>query len=443
MPLPVCDTYMIMDVIHDRDDERAAAILSAVRNAAPPQARLLLIEGIIPDVPGPDWSKILDVIMLIFTGGRQRTRSEHESLCTPPASGWSGSSRQRQMRRSSRRCRPNRSLPIRPSGSADGRPAKLPREISSRCSGPPSAQAMAAQAMAAQAMACRPGGLPIGPRWRRIGPMDTAATAGYVHGYSDYEARRLADQANILADLLHAGTAYPAGSRVLEVGCGVGAQTVHLVTASPGARIVAVDLSSQSLAQARALLTARAPEASVEWRRADLFSLPFADATFDHLFVCFVLEHLPDPTRALAGLRRVLRPGGTITVIEGDHGSAIFHPDSAHAQAAIDCLIRLQSASGGNALIGRQLQPLLAGAGYGDVVVRPRTVYADQTRPEYVSGFTRNTFTAMVEAVRGEALAAGLSTAARWDQGIADLRRTADDGGTFHYTFFKAVAVNP
>jgi hypothetical protein len=115
----------------------------------------------------------------------------------------------------------------------------------------------------------------------------------------------------------------------------------------------------------------------------------------------------------------------------------------AHAQAAIDCLIRLQSASGGNALIGRQLQPLLAGAGYGDVVVRPRTVYADQTRPEYVSGFTRNTFTAMVEAVRGEALAAGLSTAARWDQGIADLRRTADDGGTFHYTFFKAVAVNP
>ncbi len=138
----------------------------------------------------------------------------------------------------------------------------------------------------------------------------------------------------------------------------------------------------------------------------------------------------------------MLRPGGTITVIEGDHGSAIFHPDSAYAQAAIDCLIRLQSASGGNALIGRQLQPLLASAGYEDVVVRPRTVYADQTRPGYVSGFTRNTFTAMVEAVRDEALAAGLITPARWDQGIADLRRTADDGGTFHYTFFKAGAVN-
>ncbi|MGH3934635.1 MAG: methyltransferase domain-containing protein [Pseudonocardiaceae bacterium] len=45
-------------------------------------------------------------------------------------------------------------------------------------------------------------------------------------------------------------------------------------------------------------------------RPADLFALPFADAASDHLFVCFVLEHLPDPQRALAGLRRVLRRRG-------------------------------------------------------------------------------------------------------------------------------------
>ena len=75
-----CDTYMIMDVIHDWDDDRAAAILSAVHNAASPQTRLLLIEAIIPDVPRPDWSKTLDIVMLILPGGRQRTRSEHESL---------------------------------------------------------------------------------------------------------------------------------------------------------------------------------------------------------------------------------------------------------------------------------------------------------------------------------------------------------------------------
>lgn len=123
--------------------------------------------------------------------------------------------------------------------------------------------------------------------------------------------------------------------------------------------------------------------------------------------------------RARGAHRRVLRPGGTITAIEGDHGSAFFHPDSAYARAAIDCLIQLQSAAG-NALIGRQLAPLLVEAGYRDVVTR--TVYADQTQPALVEGFIRNTFSAMIESVRDDALAAGLTTRAGWDRGIADLR---------------------
>ncbi|PZS34950.1 MAG: SAM-dependent methyltransferase [Pseudonocardiales bacterium] len=273
--------------------------------------------------------------------------------------------------------------------------------------------------------------------------MDTAITHPYVHGYSADEAQRLGDQANTLAELLHVGTTFPPGSQVLEVGCGVGAQTVHLVHNSPGAHLAAVDISAVSLTQAKARVAAREPAADVQWHRADLFALPFADAAFDHLFVCFVLEHLADPVAALVALRRVLRPGGSITVIEGDHGSAFFHPDSARARAAIECLVALQAAAGGNALIGRQVQPLLSTAGFLDVVARPRTVYADQTRPELVDGFTRSTFNAMVEGVRDEALAAGLITAADWDAGIADLHRTAVDGGTFHYTFVKALAVNP
>jgi SAM-dependent methyltransferase len=264
---------------------------------------------------------------------------------------------------------------------------------------------------------------------------------GYVHGYSPGEARRLGDQADTLAGLLHAGTSYPAGSRVLEVGCGVGAQTVHLVAGSPAARFTAVDISAASLARARAAVAASAPGPAVEWIQASLFDLPFPDASFDHLFVCFVLEHLPDPVAAAAGLRRVMRPGGTITVIEGDHGSAFFYPDSSAAQSAIGCLIALQAAAGGNGLLGRQLQPVLAAAGYQDIEVGPRTMYVDPTRPALVEGFTRNTFTAMVEGVRDDAVAAQLISAAEFDQGIADLRRT--EGGTFHYTFGKAIAVSP
>ncbi|MFG2213022.1 methyltransferase domain-containing protein [Streptomyces sp. NPDC048638] len=286
------------------------------------------------------------------------------------------------------------------------------------------------------------------PRTPRTPRTDTARTTGagpeYVHGYSPQEAQRLGDQADTLAALLHSGTSYPAGSRVLEAGCGVGAQTVHLVESSPGARIVAVDRSAASLAQARAHVAAARPPgapAAVAWQQADVYELPFQDASFDAVFLCFVLEHLADPVRALGELRRVLRPGGSLTVIEGDHGSALFHPFSHGAHTLVAHLIRLQADAGGNALIGRELQPLLTSAGFRDAVVRPRTVYVDGTRPALVEGFTRRTFIAMVEAVREDALRAGLTTAADWDRGMAGLRRAAADDGSFHYTFFKAVAV--
>jgi trans-aconitate methyltransferase len=261
----------------------------------------------------------------------------------------------------------------------------------------------------------------------------------YVHGYTPAETRRLTDQAQTLADLLHAGTSYPFGSRVLEAGCGVGAQTVQLVTRSPGIDLVSVDISEESLAQAKARVMSVAPEARVDWRHADLHELP--DEEFDHVFLCFVLEHLPNPHEALVRLRGLLKPGGTITVIEGDHESAFFHPRSTAAQAVIDCLVDLQASAGGDALIGRRLQPLLKDAGYDDVRAWPCTVYADETLPHLVDGFTRKTFIAMVESVRERALEAGMRTPAEWAQGIRDLDKAAESGGTFHYTFFKSVGL--
>ena len=73
----------------------------------------------------------------------------------------------------------------------------------------------------------------------------------YVHGYDPRENERLRDQAGALVDLLHSDTAYPRGSTVLEAGCGVGAQTVTLARRSPGARFTSVDVSADSIAEAR------------------------------------------------------------------------------------------------------------------------------------------------------------------------------------------------
>jgi hypothetical protein len=68
-------------------------------------------------------------------------------------------------------------------------------------------------------------------------------------------------------------------------------------------------------------------------------------------------------------------------------------------------------------------------------------VYVDGSRPALIEGFTKNTFTAMVEGVRDSAVGRGLMDGRDWDRGIADLYRTAGRDGVFCYTFFKAVGL--
>jgi SAM-dependent methyltransferase len=261
----------------------------------------------------------------------------------------------------------------------------------------------------------------------------------YVHGYTADETRRLTDQADALAELLHAGCHHPPGTRILEVGCGVGAQTVHLARNNPRSSITAVDLSAESLAAARDRLAASGAD-NVDFVQADLAALPLQPASFDHLFICFVLEHLPDPEAALRGLAAMLDVGGSVTVIEGDHGSFLCHPESAAADAAVANLVELQRRAGGDPHIGRRLYPLLCAAGYDAVQVEPVPVYADRSRPRMVDGFTRNTFNAMVAGVEERAARAGLTTDDAWRDGMRGLERAAAEGTAF-YCFFRARAV--
>ncbi|MFC1978914.1 methyltransferase domain-containing protein [Chloroflexota bacterium] len=260
----------------------------------------------------------------------------------------------------------------------------------------------------------------------------------YVHGYSDRENTRLKDQSVTLAQLLHHDTIYPAGSKLLEAGCGIGAQTCILASNNPDVDIISVDISPKSLKAAQHTISSNGI-ANVTLKQGDIFNLEFAKESFDHIFICFVLEHLSEPQKALLNLKDQLKAGGTITVIEGDHGSAYYHPASKHAQRNIQCLIDIQAKMGGDSLIGRRLYPLLVDVGFKNVNVSPRFVYADSSRPHMVEGFTRNTFIAMVKGVREQAFKTGLIDEDAWDKGIRDLYRTAEENGTFCYTFFKGV----
>jgi SAM-dependent methyltransferase len=249
------------------------------------------------------------------------------------------------------------------------------------------------------------------------------------------------DQASTLAELLHHDTAFPAKSRILEPGCGVGAQTITLARKSPDSHLISIDMSRESIAVARNRIQEKGYR-NVSFQQDDIFKLPFKPGSFSHIFVCFVLEHLPQPDVALGCLKGLLKEGSTITVIEGDHGSTYFHPDNEAAYKSIKCQVELQKRAGGNANIGRELYPILKAAGFSGIKVSPRMVYVDSSKPHLVEGFTKNTFTAMVEGVRESAIKAGLITAETFDDGINALYRTTEIDGVFCYTFFKAVVTN-
>ena len=261
----------------------------------------------------------------------------------------------------------------------------------------------------------------------------------YVHGYNQKENIRLQDQASTLVDLLHSDTTFPPNSKVLEAGCGVGAQTVTLAKNSPEAHITALDISDKSIVEAKNNIQ-KEGITNVTFQQGDIFNLSFPVESFDYIFVCFVLEHLPNPIEALTVLKQYLKNGGIITVIEGDHGSAYFYPDSKEAHMAIQCQVELQKRAGGNANIGRSLYPLLESADFQEITVSPRMVYVDSSKPSFVEGFTKNTFTTMIEGIREKALQERIIDKTAFDKGIKDLYRTADKDGVFCYTFFKATA---
>lgn len=272
----------------------------------------------------------------------------------------------------------------------------------------------------------------------RIQEIKDSQLKRYVHGYSQQEAQRLANQANTVAEYLHYDSIWEGGARILEVGCGVGAQTEIIAAKNPESQFISVDISANSLEIARSKIEEKEIK-NVEFQQRNVRDMRREkDGLFDHVFVCFLLEHLTNPIEILRELKSLIKPEGTITVIEGDHGSTLFHPDNQAAQKVIKAQVDLQRKRGGNANIGRELHPLLEEAGFKNIDVSPRQIYVDSSKPILVEGFIRNTFTAMIQGMSEDILSEGLLTKADLKEGVNGLLRTTESDGVFSYTFFKA-----
>jgi ubiquinone/menaquinone biosynthesis C-methylase UbiE len=170
-------------------------------------------------------------------------------------------------------------------------------------------------------------------------------TGGYVHGYASDEQVRLLEQAeHWREELILSGTTLVAGTRLLEVGCGVGAVLGILGEAFPGVVLTGVDIEERQVDMARAHLARLGLTADL--RRADASQLPFADESFDHVWMMWFLEHVAEPVAVLREARRVLAPRGALTAIEVDYNSVWASPTSDGFEALFAAVAGAMDASG-------------------------------------------------------------------------------------------------
>jgi ubiquinone/menaquinone biosynthesis C-methylase UbiE len=187
----------------------------------------------------------------------------------------------------------------------------------------------------------------------------------YVHGYGTREQERLVEQAEhwrhrLIAD----GTKVEPGTRLLEIGCGVGAVLAVLGQEFPGVRLVGVDIEPTQLDFARGHLARAGVEATL--LEADALALPFADESFDHVWMMWFLEHVADPPAVLREARRVLVPFGAITAIEVDYSTVRAEPSTTALEALFRAMVQGMAAAGWSDA-GTRLPDWLREAGFREI----------------------------------------------------------------------------
>ncbi|MBA2237148.1 MAG: methyltransferase domain-containing protein, partial [Lysobacter sp.] len=136
------------------------------------------------------------------------------------------------------------------------------------------------------------------------------------------------------------------------------------------------------------LATARDRLGSMSWldgryalHRSDAADLPFEARSFDGAFLCWVLEHVPSPSRVLSEVRRVLAPGASVYVTEVMNSSFLLDPYSPNVWRYWMAFNDFQVETGGDPFVGAKLGNLLLAGGYREVTTQVKTFHFDNREP--------------------------------------------------------------
>ena len=197
----------------------------------------------------------------------------------------------------------------------------------------------------------------------------------YIHGYSHLEQERLIQQAQYWREkLILRNLDYQSGESLLEIGCGAGAVLGILGKAFPGLKLAGIDLEAKQIEYAENYLD-RLNLGNVDLRVGDAAKLPWQDDCFDRIYAMWFVEHLPNPLKVLQEAKRVLKPGGTITITETNYRTILVTPESADYRYLIDSLCELLLQAKGNPYVGQSLGTLLVEAGFDRVNNQPFAVH--------------------------------------------------------------------
>ncbi len=271
--------------------------------------------------------------------------------------------------------------------------------------------------------------------------MIESESRGYLHGFTAQEQDRLYRQARFMEHRVYDGLPLRQCHKLLEVGCGVGAQTEILLRRFPDVHVTGVDASEPNLSQAKTFLESQPwGKGRFELSLQDAGKLEYDAATFDGAFLCWILEHVPDPALVLAETRRVLRSGAPIVVTEVQNASFFLDPYSPATLAYWAAFNEHQIALSGDPFVGAKLGHLLQRVGYQDIVTDVRTIHLDNRFPGQRTEMLEFWTELLLSGCPG-LLEAGKITDALVTDMEAELARVArDPDAVFFYSYVQARA---
>lgn len=205
---------------------------------------------------------------------------------------------------------------------------------------------------------------------------------GYLHGFSTEEQERLYQQARFLEPRIYENIDFSTKNTLLELGCGVGAQTEILLERFPKLRIQGVDSSTVQLQKAQKHLAQPIAEGRVQLTQADATQLSFPDNAFDAVFICWLLEHVNSPVAILEEARRVMSPGAVIYCTEVLNSTFFLHPYSPETLQYWFAFNDHQWNLGGDPFVGAKLGNYLYEAGFHQISTDILTFHCDNRMPK-------------------------------------------------------------